>query len=92
MTRRPSERPVFAGGDRYDSSRFAHFVRGELHHRHEGRHFVMGIRRFLGWAIADEPLTPRMLAAAAIIVGAVALVTGTPAAGRASASSISDTR
>ena len=30
---------------------------------------------FLGWAIADEPLTLRTLIAAAIIVGAVALIT-----------------
>ena len=30
---------------------------------------------FLGWALASEPLTPRVLAAAAIIVGAVALIT-----------------
>jgi drug/metabolite transporter (DMT)-like permease len=29
----------------------------------------------LGWAIADEPVSPRMLVASAIIVGAVALVT-----------------
>ena len=29
---------------------------------------------FLGWALADEPLTPRVFAAAAIIVGAVALI------------------
>jgi drug/metabolite transporter (DMT)-like permease len=29
----------------------------------------------LGWAVAGEPLTPRMLAAAAIILGAVALIT-----------------
>jgi drug/metabolite transporter (DMT)-like permease len=30
---------------------------------------------FLGWALAGERLTPRMIAAAAVIVGAVALVT-----------------
>ena len=30
---------------------------------------------FLGWAVAAEPLTPRMLVAAAIILGAVALIT-----------------
>jgi drug/metabolite transporter (DMT)-like permease len=30
---------------------------------------------FLGWLILNEPLTPRTLAAAAIIVGAVALIT-----------------
>ena len=30
---------------------------------------------FLGWAVAGEPLTPRMLVAAAIILGAVALIT-----------------
>jgi drug/metabolite transporter (DMT)-like permease len=30
---------------------------------------------FLGWALADEPLTARTLVAAAIIVGAVALIT-----------------
>jgi drug/metabolite transporter (DMT)-like permease len=29
----------------------------------------------LGWAVAGEPLTPRMLVAAAIILGAVALIT-----------------
>ncbi|HVY65262.1 MAG TPA: EamA family transporter [Gammaproteobacteria bacterium] len=29
----------------------------------------------LGWALADEPLTPRMLVAAAVIVGGVALIT-----------------
>jgi drug/metabolite transporter (DMT)-like permease len=29
----------------------------------------------LGWAVVGEPLTPRMLAAAAIILGAVALIT-----------------
>ena len=30
---------------------------------------------FLGWALASEPLTPRMLAASAIIIGGVALIT-----------------
>ncbi|HET6681408.1 MAG TPA: EamA family transporter [Gemmatimonadaceae bacterium] len=30
---------------------------------------------FLGWAIADEPLSPRVLVASAIILGAVALIT-----------------
>jgi drug/metabolite transporter (DMT)-like permease len=30
---------------------------------------------FLGWAFASEPLNARMIAAAAIIVGAVALIT-----------------
>jgi drug/metabolite transporter (DMT)-like permease len=30
---------------------------------------------FLGWLILSEPLTPRTLAAAAVIVGAVALIT-----------------
>jgi drug/metabolite transporter (DMT)-like permease len=29
----------------------------------------------LGWAVAGEPFTPRMLVAAAIILGAVALIT-----------------
>jgi drug/metabolite transporter (DMT)-like permease len=29
----------------------------------------------LGWALADEPLTPRMLVAVAVIVGGVALIT-----------------
>jgi len=30
---------------------------------------------FLGWAFASEPLNTRMIAAATIIVGAVALIT-----------------
>jgi hypothetical protein len=30
---------------------------------------------FLGWLILSEPLTPRTLVAAAVIVGAVALIT-----------------
>ena len=30
---------------------------------------------FLGWLIASEPVTPRMLAAAAVIVGAVVMIT-----------------
>lgn len=30
---------------------------------------------FLGWALADEPLTPRMLLAAAVIVAGIALIT-----------------
>lgn len=30
---------------------------------------------FLGWALADEPVTPRSLVAAAIIIGAVILIT-----------------
>lgn len=29
----------------------------------------------LGWALADEPLTPRMLAATGIIIGAVVVIT-----------------
>jgi drug/metabolite transporter (DMT)-like permease len=29
----------------------------------------------LGWAVLDEPLSPRVIAAAAVIVGAVALIT-----------------
>ncbi|MEO8467114.1 MAG: EamA family transporter [Gammaproteobacteria bacterium] len=33
---------------------------------------------FLGWAVADEPLTPRMLVAVAVIVGGVALITLAP--------------
>jgi len=33
----------------------------------------------LGWAVAGEPFTPRMLVAAAIILGAVALITLTNA-------------
>jgi drug/metabolite transporter (DMT)-like permease len=32
----------------------------------------------LGWALADEPLTPRMLVAVAVIVGGVALITLAP--------------
>jgi len=32
----------------------------------------------LGWALADEPLTPRMLVAAAVIIGGVALITLAP--------------
>jgi len=44
---------------------------------------------FLGWAIAGEPLTPRMLVAAAIILGAVALITLT---GSVRASRAADTR
>jgi drug/metabolite transporter (DMT)-like permease len=28
----------------------------------------------LGWAVLDEPVTPRMLSAGAIIVGAVVLI------------------
>ncbi|HXE58859.1 MAG TPA: EamA family transporter [Gemmatimonadales bacterium] len=36
----------------------------------------------LGWALASEPLTPRTLIAAAIIVGAVALITTAQAARR----------
>lgn len=38
----------------------------------------------LGWALADEPLTPRMLLASAIIIGGVALIT--TARGRAAPS------
>lgn len=30
---------------------------------------------FLGWALADEPLTPRMLLAAAVIIASVAVIT-----------------
>jgi drug/metabolite transporter (DMT)-like permease len=30
---------------------------------------------FLGWAIADEPVGPRVIVSAAVIIGAVALVT-----------------
>ncbi|HEX2091846.1 MAG TPA: drug/metabolite exporter YedA [Longimicrobiaceae bacterium] len=39
---------------------------------------------FLGWALAGEPLTPRVLMAAAVIVGAVAVITAgrTAAAGQ----------
>jgi len=44
---------------------------------------------FLGWAVAGEPLTPRMLVAAAIILGAVALITLT---GSVRASRAADTR
>jgi drug/metabolite transporter (DMT)-like permease len=33
---------------------------------------------FLGWALADEPLTPRMLVAVAVIVSGVALITLAP--------------
>lgn len=36
----------------------------------------------LGWAFADEPLTPRMLLAAAVIVGSVAVITLTRGAGK----------
>jgi drug/metabolite transporter (DMT)-like permease len=36
---------------------------------------------FLGWAIADEPLTPRMLIAAAVIIAAVVMVTAAPPRG-----------
>jgi len=32
----------------------------------------------LGWALADEPLTPRVLMAAAVIIGGVALITLAP--------------
>ena len=35
----------------------------------------------LGWALADEPLTPRMLLAAAVIIGGVALITLAPKSG-----------
>jgi drug/metabolite transporter (DMT)-like permease len=34
---------------------------------------------FLGWALAGEPLTPRTMLAATVIVGAVALITSRPA-------------
>jgi drug/metabolite transporter (DMT)-like permease len=36
---------------------------------------------FLGWLLADEALTVRMLAAAAVIVSGVALITLAPARG-----------
>jgi drug/metabolite transporter (DMT)-like permease len=35
---------------------------------------------FLGWALADEPLAPRALVAAAVILGAVVLITTGPGA------------
>ncbi|HEX7119286.1 MAG TPA: drug/metabolite exporter YedA [Longimicrobiales bacterium] len=37
---------------------------------------------FLGWVLADEPLTPRVLAAAAVIIGAVAVITTAGSGGR----------
>ena len=36
----------------------------------------------LGWAILDEPLTPRMFAAAALVVGSVVAVTRSQGARR----------
>jgi drug/metabolite transporter (DMT)-like permease len=32
----------------------------------------------LGWAILHEPITPRILAAAAIIIGGVVMITALP--------------
>lgn len=43
----------------------------------------------LGWLMADEPLTPRMLIASVVIVGAVAMITMTGRGGKASAPSAS---
>ena len=37
---------------------------------------------FLGWALADEPLTPRSMVAAAVIVGSVVVITGGGGGGR----------
>jgi drug/metabolite transporter (DMT)-like permease len=45
---------------------------------------------FLGWMLADEPLTPRMLFAALVIIVAVVLVTSSAAATPAAA--VNDTR
>jgi drug/metabolite transporter (DMT)-like permease len=48
----------------------------------------------LGWAVAGEPLTPRMLVAAAIILGAVALITlaNTKGAARPSTNAVDEPR
>lgn len=40
---------------------------------------------FLGWAIASEPITARVLVAAAVIIGAVLVITSEPGPGRRTA-------